>query len=259
MRTNLTSLRIILSYALIFARISLGIGVCGVCYSQNIDGGDSLAYQLLLKSFDEEVGLENMPIVNGTKYTVPLQVSGSHPFYNSASGSIGNITFAQQLYFNLTLFYDVYSDEVILQQRRASGMHALIKLYKANVDSFRIFDHIFKNYQDTTAQKLGVVSGFYDVLYEHTAFSVIVKRKKTTYVEANGLVQYKNEDQYFFIEKGRAAPFRGMKNFNQVLVDKDLISELRAFVNKNDLEVKENDKDLIAVARKCDAILNKQK
>lgn len=252
-------LKVLLSCRQIFVQSILVLTLNCICYSQNRDNGDSLGYKAQLELFDAAIGIENTAILNGTKYTVPLQISGTHPFYNSALATNGNITFVQQPYFNLTLLYDIYSDEVILQQRRATGMHALIKLYKPNVESFTIHDHTFRNYQGHTAQKLGMINGFYDVLHENAVFTVIAKRKKKTYVETNGMVQYENEDQYLFIQQGRAIPFRGMKNFYQVLGDKSLISELRSFVSKNDLDIKKSDRDLIAVARHCDAILNKQK
>ena len=145
---------------------------------------------------------KTLAIINGTKYTVPLQTSGTHPFYNAGIGAKGNIIFVDQPYFNLTLLYDIYSDELIVQQRRANGVHALIKLYKASVESFRIHDHTFRNYQGEKAQKLGMVSGFYDVLYENSVFTLIAKRKKNTHVDM-GMVQYENEDQYFFIQNGK--------------------------------------------------------
>lgn len=252
------SVKMLLSCRQIFLWIGLVVGCACDCYSQNISHSDSLEYQLQLALFDGAIGIENTAIINGTKYTVPLQISGSHPFYNSEIGANGNILFVDQPYFNLTILYDIYSDELIVQQRRANGIHALIKLYKPSVESFRIHDHTFRNYQGEKAQKLGMISGFYDVLYENSVFTLIARRKKITNVEL-GMVQYKNEDQYFFIQNGRFTSFHGMKSFYQVLGNKDLISELRSFVSKNNLKIKKSDGDLIVAARRCDTILNKRK
>ena len=251
-------LNILLSRRQIFLWIGLVISFGRDCYSQNISHSDSLEYQLQLALFDDAIGIENTGIINGTKYTVPLQTSGTHPFYNAGTGAAGNVVFVEQPYFNLILLYDIYSDELIVQQRRANGVHALIKLYKASVESFRIHDHAFRNYQGEKAQNLGMASGFYDVLYENSVFTLIARRKKKTHVDM-GLVQYENEDQYFFIQQGRFTPFHGMKSFYQVLGNKDLISELRSFVSKNNLKIKKSDSDLIVAARHCDAILNKRK
>jgi hypothetical protein len=243
----------------IFLCISLVVSYREICYSQNIPHSDSLEYQSQLELFDDVIGIENTELINGPKYTMPFQVSGTHPFYNSSIGATGSLTFIGQPYFNLTLLYDIYTDELIVQQLRAAGTRDLIKLYKVNVGSFRIHDHTFRNYQGFNAQNLGIASGFYDVLYENAVFTLLVKRKKDTRVEM-GLVQYENEDQYLFIRQGRkATPFRGMKNFYQVLGDKKLSSELRSLVSKYDLKIKKNEADLIATARYCDTILNKQK
>ncbi len=248
----------LLSYWQIFLWIGLVVSFGSDCCSQNVSHSDSLEYRVQLALFDDAIGIENTAIINGTKYTVPLQTSGTHPFYNAGIGAKGNIVFVDQPYFNLTLLYDIYSDELIVQQRRANGVHALIKLFKPSVESFRIHDHTFRNYQGEKAQKLGMVSGFYDVLYENSVFTLIAKRKKNTHVDM-GRVQYENEDHYFFIQNGRFTPFHGMKSFYQVLGNKELISELRSFVSKNNLKIKKSDSDLIAAARHCDAILNKRK
>ena len=229
-----------------------------VCYSQDPAHTDSSEYQSQLALFDDAIGIENTEIINGTKYTVPFQVSGTHPFYNSVAAGKGNITFNEQPYFNLPLLYDIYSDELIVQQRRATGTHVLIKLYKGNVESFRIHDRTFRNYQGPKSQTLGMASGFYEVLYENAVFTLIAKRKKNTHVEL-GRIQYENEDQYFFIHHEKLTRFHGMKNFYQVLGDKDLISDLRSFVSKNNLKVKKSDRDLILAARHCGSILNRRK
>ena len=252
-------LKMFLLFSRIFLQVSLVLSFSSVCRSQDMSHTDSLEYQAQLELFDDAIGIENTGIINGTKYTVPLQIPDTHPFYNSRVGAKGNITFVEQPYFNLILLYDIYSDELIVQQRRASGVHALIKLYKANVESFRIHDHTFRNYQDHKAQKLGMVSGFYDVVYENAVFTLIAQRKKITQVSTGDKIQYENEDHYFFIQNGRLTSFRGMKSFYRVLGDKDLISELRAFVSKNKLKIKKNDSDLIRAARHCDTILNKRK
>ena len=50
-----------------------------------------------------------------------------------------------------------------------------------------------------------------------------------------------------------------MKSFYDVLGDKDLISEMRFFVKKSNLRIKDSDRDLIVAARECGVILNKGK
>jgi hypothetical protein len=252
-------LKMSLSCRQVFWWICLVISFGQVCYSQNMTHSDSLEYQAQVQLFDDVIGIENTELINGPKYIVPFQVSGTHPFYHKSIAAAGSLTFIGQPYFNLNLLYDIYSDELVVQQLRATGTHDLITVYKTNVESFRIHDHTFRNYQSSKAQELGIVSGFYDVLYENAVFTLLVKRKKDTKVEM-GLVQYENMDRYFFTRPGRKAiPFRGMQNFYQVLGDNDRKSELRSFVRKNNLKIKKSERDLIMTAGYCYTILNKQK
>ncbi len=122
MRSIPHPLKMLLSFKWIFLQISLALVFTRVCYSQNISNSDSSGYQSQLALFDDAIGIENTAIINGTKYTVPFQVSGTHPFYNSSIGEKGNSIFIGQPYFNLTLLYDIYSDQLIVQQLRATGM-----------------------------------------------------------------------------------------------------------------------------------------
>lgn len=209
--------------------------------------------------FDALIGIENTEVINGRKYTVPLQAPGSHPFFSSPIPSKGSLTFNGQRYFNLSLLYDVYSGEVVVQWLRATGTLDLLVLEKTGVEGFRIHDHTFINYRGPAAQAMGIAEGVYDVLFESASFTVMASRKKDTEVEM-GRVSYQSEDKYFFVPRGgKAIPFRGMKNFSRMLDDKALTSDLRSFVKKNNLKIRERDSDLIAVAVYCDTLLAKRK
>lgn len=239
--------------------ISLVVCLDNVSYSQEMSRNDSLEYQSQLELFDDAIGIENTEIISGPKYTDPFQTAGTHPFYNSSTGAQGSLTFSGQLYFKLTLLYDIYSDELIVDQLRSTGSHELITLYKPNVELFRIHGHMFRNYQGVEAQNLEITEGFYDVLSENATFSLIAKRKTSTKVEM-GRVQYESKDQYLFIRQGKkATPFHGMKDFYQLLGDKTLSSELKSFVSSNNLKIKKSDRDLIATAQRCNTIVNRQK
>jgi len=220
---------------------------------------DSLEYQLLFEFFDDVVGIENTDILNGPRHIVPFSSSGTHPFYNFSGGAKGNLVFAGQPYFNVTLSYDIYSDELVIQQLRATGIHELIVLKKVNVETFRPYGHNFKNYQGAKAQDVGLGNGFYDVLYESPAFTLLATRKKYTRVDM-GRLQYENEDKYLLIRRGRkSTPIRGLKGFYKVLGDQDLRTELRNFVKTNSLNIMQSEPDLIETARYCATISGNKK
>jgi hypothetical protein len=239
--------------------IGLLISVGSVCHSQTLDHSDSLEYQAHLELFDDVIGIESTEIINGPKYTAAVQVSGTHPFYNSSIGANGSVTFSGQPYFNLTLLYDIYLDQLVIQHLRSTGTRDQIILNKARVESFRLHGHTFRNYQTVQDQERGIASGFHDVLYESPSFTLLARRKKDTKVEMGSLM-YAQEDKYFLIPlKGKSIPFRGMNTFYQMLDNKALSADLKAIVKKENLNVRKSERDLVAVARHCDAILRKQK
>ncbi len=242
----------------IFFLIVFAVSLHSVCCSQTISN-DSLEYQRQVELFDEVVGIENTPIINGPKHAVPFQTSDTHPFYNSPIGAKGTLSFGGQPYFNLTLLYDVFSDELVVQQLRSTGTQESIVLNKAKVQSFRIHDHSFRNFSETQAQSLGISGGFYDVLFESGEFKILARRKKNTKIDL-GRVVFESEDRYLFIRNGKkATSFRGMKDLYNMFGDKAQRAELSAFVSKNNLKVRKSDSDLVTAAGYCDTILSKQK
>jgi hypothetical protein len=248
-----------LSCRQVFLWINLGIGLNTVCYSQTISTSDSVEYRAQFEFFDDVVGIENTEIINGPKHILRFPGSGTHPFYNSAIGVQGSVAFAGQPYFNITLLYDIYLDELVVQALRKTGTRELLVVNKGKVESFRMYGHTFRNYEGTSAQDVGLVNGFYDVLYESAVFTLMAKRTKHTKVEM-GAIQFESEDKYLFIRPGRkAAPFRGVNGFYQVLGDKESKADLKAFVKVNDLKIMKSDTDLIKAARYCDTILSRRK
>lgn len=243
----------------VFLSLCFSICLSNVCRAQNTVDSDSSYYQRQLELFDAAVGIGNTEIINGRKYNPPINVSGSHPFYNSSAGATGTLTFRGMPYFNLTLLYDIYSDELVVQQHRPTGLPDWIMLNKGSVESFKVHDHTFKKYHGATAQVLGIADGFYDVLYKGTAFTIIAKRKKATKVDL-GRVVFESEDRYLLIQPGKSAtPFRGMKSFYNMLNEKSQKAELRSLVKQRHLNVKKNDYDLTIVSERCDAIQAIQK
>jgi hypothetical protein len=249
----------VLSCRQIFLCVTLLVTLDRVCYSQIISPGDSLESQLLFELFDNAVGIESTEIINGPKHILLFPGSGTHPFYNSSAGEKGSVTFSGQPYFNLTLLYDIYSDDLVVQTLRSTGTRELIVVDKGKVAAFRIYGHVFKNFKGTVADSLGVDDGFYDVLFQSKAFALIARRKKNTKVEM-GVIQFESADKLLFIQPGRkAATFRGMNGFYQVLDDKDSKAELRAFVKRGNLRIMKSDADLVETARYCDMILSRRK
>src|SRR6188768_2996576 len=71
--------------------------------------------------FDQIVTIENSALINGLEYTIPFKGFQTHPFYQSADGERTTITYDGDVYRNVTLLYDAYSDEVILKSITSGG------------------------------------------------------------------------------------------------------------------------------------------
>lgn len=140
--------------------------------------------------FDSITRIENSEPHQGVVYVERHRTKGKKTkFFPKPDFVLGSLIFDGQPYFDLSLKYDVYDDELLMRVDRRLGGRVL-QLYKTKVDGFTIGGHDFIKIDDSK-----IKSGFYEVSLEKSFFSFFKKHRKNP-IEQLGkkLIFYDFED-----------------------------------------------------------------
>ncbi|MDZ7614668.1 MAG: hypothetical protein U5K51_13940 [Flavobacteriaceae bacterium] len=167
------------------------------------------------KWFDENLGIENSILFNGTR---PLENTiskdGSHKFYLIPTYIPGNIVYQSQPYFDIPLKYDIHEDEITINLIK-NKESSIIRLIKANVQSFTLQNKQFVQLADPDQSVL--VNGFYEVLFESSNLSLFKKHhkiKKEQIVQKQVYTNYKENDLYLMKKLGK---YHNVANKNELI------------------------------------------
>jgi len=130
------------------------------------------------------------------------------------------VAYDGDLYRNVQLLYDIFSDNLILKYLRRDGFLSLVQLDRERVDSFEVYEHHFKKF-DITDVNARLVPGFFDVLYTSPDLSVVAKRAKETHVITISQVEYEPADRFYLIDNGRWTRLTGPAGFYALLQTKE--------------------------------------
>jgi hypothetical protein len=202
--------------------------------------------------YDQKIGIENTRILNGEEYVLPFHTTSTHPFFDNSSGISGNVIYHGQFYDDLTLLFDIFSDNVILKHRRSSGNYSFIMLDKRKVDAFELGGRKFLKMTPPSPQ---ISSGFFQLLYEGQTMSLVVRRKKTTKVESTGQLDFEISDKYFLIHDSIWTHIKGPKSFSDIFTSKEQSNQLRFFLRSNHIRFREQkEDDLVRISRWYDRV-----
>jgi len=165
-----------------------------ISISQNQDAKPDI-YTL----FDNIVGLENMGVYNGKEYREKSNtLDDNHPYFDSSDFLLGSIEYDSQLYFNISMKYNIYNQEVILKLRKKNSSETVIKLYNDKIGSFIINNRKFINVSLNDDD----VYAFYEEVFIDSSFSLLIKHKKVKkdlYFEGLMYVEYIAAKKEYFI------------------------------------------------------------
>jgi hypothetical protein len=196
--------------------------------------------------FDKIVSQENGALVNGPAYHIPFKGFKSHPFYQSPESDRSFVRYDNDLYRNIDLLYDAYSDVLVYKCVTINNVF-FIKLNNKLVDSFDLYHHHFKKYDEGIRTGIG---SYFEVLFEKNQFAVLVKRRKVERIEGSR-IDYVEDDVQFILSNGVWIRITGKSSFNKTL-QKDQKKELAAFIKSNRINVrKRKDEDLRKLGAFC--------
>lgn len=202
--------------------------------------------------YQNTIGRQNTPVANGSFYKVPAQTRRNHQFFRSILWEDGQVLIEGQLFDSVRLLYNTFFDELIIENSgnlRAS--YLALKPNQEAVESFTIQEAYFIRLDRGGYPDYG--KGFYQLLYEGEAITVVVKRTKKSTLEDQE-VQYFNDDIPYICVEGDYYKYQGKKTFFQLFPEHK--KDIKAYIKSYLKVVKRSDEGaLILLSKHCEQYL----
>ena len=151
--------------------------------------------------FDNVVGLDNTSIYNGNEYREEFRtLDNNYPYFDSPDFITGTIEYNGELYFNISIKYNLYNQEVIAKLKSKNASETVIKLYNSRIGSFVINNRKFLNISPSN----NGISGFFEEVFIDTQHKLLIKHKKfkkDLYRNEQMYVEYVTAKKEFLILK----------------------------------------------------------
>jgi hypothetical protein len=202
----------------------------------------------VLKRYEKDINGQSR-INNGSQYKDYFSRNDEHPYFGIDDWVDGDISYDDEVYRNVPMFYDISKDKVISEHALNGSKLELIneKIKWFSLDEHR-FRRIFENESDV------ISPGFVEILYDGTT-KVYARREKhlDEKVEPTGVIASFDERTRLYIKKGDTYyAVRKKKSVLDVFEDKK--SELKTFLNKRKVTFnKDRENAIIQMAEFYDA------
>ena len=236
-----------------FRTVKLIISFVFLCFSYEVSLGQiqkendsqQLAIKntgsLYFKSLGEQAGIYRGPGYIG----YPYQVTNGHQFFESTNFAKGTIFYDGMLYQNISMWYDLVKDQVVVQTLDSLS---LISLHNERIDYFSLFGHQFKKIIQDPANSNSLSTGFYDQIYDGKT-EVLVRRYKGTLEDVSSegiftkILKQKNEiylkkDGKYFSVLNSGSVLKALGN-----KQKEMLSQLK----KNSIKFKKDPEKAIVM------------
>lgn len=149
--------------------------------------------------FDKNASVESLDIKNGPAHlNFDKTVDNQHRYYDADEFKKGNITYNNQNYFDLSLKYDIYADELVWRPYDEQNV-TKINLVKSNISYFKIGNETFVNLKELNNTTFK--GGYYEEVPINGSQILYIKyykeKKKNHAKEELNLIEY--IPQYEFI------------------------------------------------------------
>jgi hypothetical protein len=203
------------------------------------------AFAKAVKAYDNIIG-RNASVYSGIEYYSPQIGVGENPFFVDDYWELGSVVYDQSPFDSIELKYDIYYDQLIVENFGLDGHPAPILLYKPKVQSFQLHGYDFIRIDSDSLSNLK--SGYYNLMYNGAAAKLLIKRRKekVQFSDINSIREEFQENDKYFIEKGgNYYPVKKKKSVLRALDDKN--KELKSFIKSNGLNFKSNPDEQLAL------------
>jgi len=177
-------------------------------YSQSNENKD--AYVL----FDTAIGRKNLNINVGVKYSEKFKTfNRNHHFLFADKFQKGDVKYDNQMYYNVSMKYDTYHDNLIVQINSESENFPII-LNRELISFFNLYNKTFYNINSV---------GFYEIIYKSENTALVKKHFSIKNQLTNNSFIYPNfthEEALLVLKNDKFQSIKKKKYFHQIFPNK---------------------------------------
>jgi hypothetical protein len=173
-----------------------------------------------------------------TYYPNYLNVVGSQFITND--WQVGKITLMDEVYSDLPLWYDIYTDDLILIDWQGLG-YGMIKLNKEHIESFEFDNRRFINPTYNDYRKYGLGHIFHEVMTEGTVSFLV--RRTINMQQENSVNHFVRKDAKILIYSDQMFLFKNKKSFLKA-IPPSTKDDIVKYIRKNKIHFKKADDSL---------------
>ena len=198
---------------------------------------------------------KNSFLYTGSSYVAPYSGIIGHQFFVDDYWEQGNIIYDQSSFDSIYLKYDIYTDNLLIENFGLNGLPSHMKLYGPKVTYFLLHGYTFIRIENDTLSNMK--EGFYNLLYDGASVQAVAKRRKEIIAshEQNTIREIFIQKDKFYIKKGgKYNQVRNKKSILKVLEDRK--KEVKSYIKSQGIYFKvDPDDKLIEVVRYYDSLL----
>ncbi|WP_062060270.1 hypothetical protein [Aquimarina longa] len=211
--------------------------------------------------FDTVVGSNTSGLYNGVLYEEEYIVKNDrYRFFISNDFMKGTIKYDEQSYFDLSLKYDVYGDEVLVKLQDGFG-EVVLQLIKNKIDNFTINNHQFYRIHTKKIEEVADI-GFYEVLVKNTSFILYKKHKKNKKQRLeNKKMSYEFFDKHIYILFYNDLYYRIKSQKDITNIFPDYKETINLYYKKDSRSIQKSDLDtfLTTLLKRIDTLIMEKK
>jgi len=186
-----------------------------ICFSQSSDLKTTKAVENLIHESDSVYGSHH-ELVNGEIYYQPNLYAEGNPFFLSDDWVIGSVMINGKEHNNVSLKYNIATDQLILRSTLKNGMSTVIVLNPPFVESFTMADNHFENAENLGSSVIksnfvhDIYSGSFRFLATYKVIFVKEYNEKTPYGKFSRVIR-----TYFILDKDSVTKISTKKGLTQ--------------------------------------------
>jgi len=173
-----------------------------------------------------------LPLYNGSRYHDYQPLQDEHPYYLSDDWQEGSVLYNNNLYTSVALLYNIFTDEIILENYNGGSMTLLIA---ERVQFFSLRDRTFIRLDNGL-----VKTGFYEVLYDGDTKVYAKRIKEFSETISSGEIErtFQEKTKYFIFKDKRYYPVKSKGSVFDLF--KNHKKELARYMRDANLSFKKN-------------------